>query len=1149
MAGAILIEPPSESAAPGDDEGAASATAAAAAEPAVPASPERRTGRAYWQANAITELSLARFDAAAEASDAAAQRHAYYLLAAYHRRTRRILRSALVDRREALAQAALRNFVLLQRPLARMHAANAAVIPPASMLDRPAREEQARDLVVRVLAESPEPQTEDGIVGRVNEQHAAGRVATAVIRRQLADLEATGHAVRGPKGWTRSARPYTESETDARTLEALVGPEAHAALAAAGFGGVSDVAGRPEELRERSVEILGVGPETADLLVEAAAVLLETRSARASAWRHADLIGSPYPRPYQYEAYSVFRRSGYRSTLVESPTGSGKTLIGMLCIQDWLRTLRPGQSILVLVPTANYQQQWVGELCYKPIGLRLSPEVVFAGTPNEQERFQRRTGGHPAIVLMTYAALAQTGSGVGKGGFDVDSIEMFLQAANVRDVILDEVHKVVEDMGSVSADVTRQLVEWQRDGSIAGLIGFSGTAEAYRPRFAELGLTLAHGIPLDALIGCGFVAPFVEFGTAFANSVRERRIRDLLDAYKAELLAFLDLVGHERLRAWFAEVPLADRISIGRRLLRMYPGRADGDEATARRMTGWEGGDAISISEAPLVTILQVGNGWPDDELVRRAGADEAAAAASRDRLLAIRGELAQLIYLPSTVALLERPGFGTSLDAAELRELPDAPISATARFERTAELLATTAVGLYDGLSGWYLRTGEGRVETIKALIDTERAARPISGIIVFDSGRRIRWRKGLTAPGYEGVGGLFAQLLGDSRFTAFAALSSEMYFTLDERDPLPPRIAAFVERTLMRGEIAAAIFALATQGLDLDDATLDELGRAWKGLVDDYVESLVGVRARRLGEFRRRVLNPFRRVARARLDATRLDRLRGRLSTRNPHLAGLVTTFFDYALIADAFRRAPIGEIEQVSGARRRFFVVPMPGGRRKQLMYDLTARIVDADDLPVNLVMVSTWARTGWNVLRPNVLIDATATRDVTAWQQLRGRAMRAPATWTNDCYRLLSGLRGDGLGDAVPDELAEHLAVARAAAGGDEADGDALAVGLVLGRNKVTHIYELVKAIGGARQVEFDRAGRTWGRREPIARKHAHESSVDPFTGRVTVGVAHAPLVYATDPRSDLPGELGERIATVIDGLDPTVVRGWLEAADR
>jgi superfamily II DNA or RNA helicase len=1140
----VVAERPTES-------GAAPAGPSELAAPAETPSrgPERRTGRAYWQAQGIAEVSLARFDAGREAADAAAQKGAYYLLAAYHRRTRRIVRSALHDHREALAQASLRNLVVLQRPLAQMNTAAPAIIPLISILERPDRELHARDLIVRVLGESPDPQSEAAILDRVNEERAAGRVSAATVKRTLGELEESGHARRVDRGWLRTTHSYTESDVDARALDALVGPDVHVALVRAGFRGLADLVARPEELRERSGEILGVGPETADLLVEAAAVLLETRSKRAGAWRHADLLGSPYPRPYQYEAFGVFRRSGYRSTLVESPTGSGKTLIGMLCIQDWLRTLRPGQSILVLVPTANYQQQWIGELCYKPIGLRLSPEVVFAGTPGQLERFQRRTGGHPAIILMTYAALAQAGSAVGKGGFDVDSIEIFLQSANVRYVALDEVHKVVEDMRSVSAEVTRQLVEWQRDGSIDGLIGFSGTAEAYRPRFAELGLTLAQGIPLDALIGCGFVAPFVEFGTAFANSVRERRIRDLLDAYKRELLAFVELVGVARLRTRFAEVPMEERVAIGRRLLRMYPGRADGDEATARRLAGWEQGEAFGISETPLVTVLQVARGWSDDELVRQAGASAEDVQALRERLLDIRRELAGLIYLPSTVALLQREGFGTTLDATALRALPDQPLSAAARAERTADLLATTAVGLYDGLAGWYLRTGEGRVETIKALIDTERAARPVSGIIVFDTGKRIRWRQGLTAPGYEGVGGLFAQLLGDARFTAFAALSSEMYFTLDESDPLPPRIAEFIERELMRGEVASAIFGLATQGLDIDDAIVDALRGEWQRLVDEYVGGMGSVRARRFGEFRRRVLNPFRRFARKLLGTSANERLGGRLSTRNVHLAGLVTTFFDYALLADSFRRARIGDIEQVSGARQRFFVVPMPGGRRKQLMYDLTARIVDAEDLPVNLVMVSTWARTGWNVLRPNVLIDATATRDVTAWQQLRGRAMRAPRTWTNDCYRLLVGLRGDQLQGTVPDELSDEYAAARAAAPTPGTSGEDLAVGLILGRNKVTHIYELVKAIGGARQVEYDRPSKAWGRRDSIAEKHAHESSVDPFTGAVVPGVAHAPLVYATDPRTDLPDELGGRVAAVVDGLDPTVVRGWLTAADR
>ena len=115
--------------------------------------------------------------------------------------------------------------------------------------------------------------------------------------------------------------------------------------------------------------------------------------------------------------------------------------------------------------------------------------------------------------------------------------------------------------------------------------------------------------------------------------------------------------------------------------------------------------------------------------------------------------------------------------------------------------------------------------------------------------------------------------------------------------------------------------------------------------------------------------------------------ERLLARLD-RNVHLAELVRTFFDYAIIGRSFRMPRAADLDQVSGARQRWSVIPMGGGNRKQLMYDLTSRIVDADNVPVDLVIVSTWARTGWNVILPNLLIDATATRDVTAWQQLRG-----------------------------------------------------------------------------------------------------------------------------------------------------------------
>jgi hypothetical protein len=334
---------------------------------------------------------------------------------------------------------------------------------------------------------------------------------------------------------------------------------------------------------------------------------------------------------------------------------------------------------------------------------------------------------------------------------------------------------------------------------------------------------------------------------------------------------------------------------------------------------------------------------------------------------------------------------------------------------------------------------------------------------------------------------------------------------------------------------------------------------------LVDAYVATLTGVRAPRLGDFRRYVLSPFRRVARRLVHGSASERLRGRLDTHNVHLAGLLTTFFDYAGVAENFRRARVGEIEQVSGAHERFFVVPMAGGRRKQLMYDLTARIVDAEQLPVNLIIVSSWARTGWNVIKPNVLIDATATRDVTAWQQLRGRAMRALRTWTNDCYRLLVMLRDNraldrdvlhALAASVlgPDGRASvGLAALRArllndgVAGLTAAERASLSIGLMLSRNKVTHIYELVKAFGSTRQVEYDRQERVWRRREAIARKHDYETSVEPFSGVVMRGAAHAPLLYASDPRTDLPEDLQARVRDVINDRDTTVVAGWLTAA--
>ena len=181
----------------------------------------------------------------------------------------------------------------------------------------------------------------------------------------------------------------------------------------------------------------------------------------------------------------------------------------------------------------------------------------------------------------------------------------------------------------------------------------------------------------------------------------------------------------------------------------------------------------------------------------------------------------------------------------------------------------------------------------------------------------------------------------------------------------------------------------------------------------------------------------------------------------------------------------------------------------------------------------------------MIRPNLLIDATATRDVTAWQQLRGRAIRAWPSWTNDCYRLLSVLVGHHLPDGVETEpeaeedldqallgLLAEIATPRqravvAAEGIHGLTGEerhALAVDLLARRNKVTHIYELVKATGSTSQVIYDRSGRRWRRRDAIAAKHRQEIGVDLFSGVKTTGVAHAPLIYGDDPRRDVPDEL-------------------------
>jgi hypothetical protein len=100
--------------------------------------------------------------------------------------------------------------------------------------------------------------------------------------------------------------------------------------------------------------------------------------------------------------------------------------------------------------------------------------------------------------------------------------------------------------------------------------------------------------------------------------------------------------------------------------------------------------------------------------------------------------------------------------------------------------------------------------------------------------------------------------------------------------------------------------------------------------------------------------------------------------------------------------------------------------------------------------------------------------------------------------------------------------------------------------MLHRNKVTHIYELVKAYGSTRQVAYDRPSRSWVRTKSISLKHLYEYSVNPFTGEYLAGEGHAPLLYSQDPRENLPSELRALLAERLVGRDHLIVKGWIDA---
>ncbi len=1150
----------------------------------VPAVTRRR--RAFWSAQGLAESARSRFENArlTKSHDSKEIRASFYQLTHFYARTLHILRSAWEERDETLAEAALKNLVVLDGVLSTMHREEPDVVPLAIPLFDDLRAHFTRDLMIRAHQEAQQALTPKEIVGMLDQNDLMGQVKYDSIDDYVEELVAEGYLTHGSSGTKLTKKPYSDLNMDAAMYRTILGPGLADRMQKEGFRGLGDIVARRQEWLKEFPAATGYSETIAARLVDVARSFQDEVDLTDTPRRHQDLIHSGIPRPYQLEAYAVFRGYGYDAVVVEAPTGSGKTLIGMMCIQDWLRTLPRGRTILVLVPTTNYQQQWVGELCYNPLGLQLSPELVFAGTPTALDRYQHHTGDFPAVTVLTYTALAQMS--MDNELFNPEAVRSFLSDERIEYVMLDEAHKVVEDLDSASAQVVKVVTATYRAQQLRGVVGFTGTASAYRSRFEQLGLKLVHIIPALELIAYGYVAPFVEFGVPFAYSERERQVRELLDTYKDLVRRFTSLAGVAALREQFAAIPLEQRVRIARDWLWIYADRTDGDDAARARLQQWERGktDELPLTEVALVQVLQAATGKSDSDLIPT---DQ---QASFQQLLGeieqVRVALQELLFLPDTVEMLKLPNFGTALDRAALEGLGNPELSENERLTRTTKALSTTIAGLYDVLSAWYRRMGEGRVSAIKATIAAEEAEREVSGIIVFDRGRRIQWKRGIAAPGYDGVAGLFSEMLGDSRHLPVAVLSSEIYLPYLDDEAVTHQVATFIEQKMMMENIGEAMQELVLAGLVAPDAVQQRFRQQFTSLLGELLPQLATGRPR-FGTFNKAVLAPLRahygRKAGGFPPQSR-SILRSRLRLGYPHLRALITTFFDYSGLARLWRDPLEAELRQASGKLFKFSVIPMPGGRRKQLMYELTARLVDEPTLPIDLIIVSNWARTGWNVISPNVLIDATATRDVTAWQQLRGRAMRALRTWNNTCYRLeavLLGTRALGLeaeeGDLPPDVHSvyqELLAHADQPVSLDEkvkkllsdllTDDEeqrflrsgmsafsneerlALAVRLLTTRNKVTHIFELVKAVGSPAQIVYDRPKKQWVRREEIAQKHAYEVSVHPKTGELLRGDAHAPLLFAADPRHDPPAMLEKAIRAGIEDCDPVVVTGWLRA---
>ncbi|HUT79882.1 MAG TPA: DEAD/DEAH box helicase family protein [Candidatus Bathyarchaeia archaeon] len=919
---------------------------------------------------------------------------------------------------------------------------------------------------------------------------------------------------------------------------------------------------------------------------------------------HQDIINSPIPRPYQLEAYYMFKGNRYNASVIDSPTGSGKTLMGMMCIQDWLRNLRKNESILILVPTQNYQSQWVDSICFNEIGLQISPTFVFSGTITQLESFISKTREIPPIIILTYTSLAQV---LGAKTKKEKELKQLINWLGIRNVIFDEAHKIVELEASATYEVVKRMIKLYKGAHIENLIGFSGTAKAYEKAFKRLGLNLIYIVPEKELVLHGFVAPIAELGVTFAYSGREKAIREIHNEIKINMKQLWSYFGYNELRKEFQKIPQNDRLFICKELLGMYSTYKNeiATEKLKSKFVEWAPGKdkgPLSLNDVNLILAIQIYNSWSDISLATNSNHPNSAREIV-DETLKLVLRLEQLIRIPSLRKMITSEKYGKRMP----KNTTFYNIRTNTKDRREAQneikdITCSTMVGIYKALDTWArTKIGEGRVGTLQSIINAEEEIRDVKGVVIFDTGRTIKVEdeSGIGSPGFSGVGGSFAQSIGTNiiNYNPIAVQSSEMYISYNPNleKPLHVMMADFIRNDVIVDKLTERIFMELIYDLPFQGQLSNFIYLTFKELMVSYASSLKNVFRVRLSEFSKKVFEPLQNFIDEMviLDdnlAISVNLLKDRIVDPSIRINNIILKLYDYAIIARKIEYAKKGTLQTATGELQEYYYLNMPAGRQKQLIYDLVSDFLDSEDLPIQLVFVSSWARTGWDVRTPDILIDATATRDVTAWQQLRGRAMRALESWTIDCYRTIAVLLGksgsaEKIIQRLPADMQENFEKIRkdftpkeeftdfmiellhnsideatippevkvtlkskVISGNvnnlDNHERMKLIIYLMLSKNKIAHIFEMVKASGSTRQVELDKTTGTWRRKASIAKKHREEPLLPVPGAERKRGKYIAPLVYSKDPTADTPSEVKETLQGLLQGLDENLLDDWV-----